>query len=153
MPPDDVMSHFARNPFLRGLERFAIGHFATQGDGNHFAYVGHLRSTGQVALVTHHGSRGLGAQLYKRGMAVARRHTAIHAPKVPGHNAWIKASSDDGRAYWEALQVVRLPFWEAVDRVKRGEIRDLVSIGALLRIALMSAQGELPDPVDKLLWG
>ena len=108
MPPDDVMSKFARNPFLRGLERFAIGHFATQGDGNHFAYVGHLRSTGQVALVTHHGSRGLGAQLYKRGMAVARRHTAIHAPKVPGHNAWIKASSDDGRAYWEALQVVRL---------------------------------------------
>jgi hypothetical protein len=40
-------------------------------------------------------------------MSAARRHTAIHAPKVPGHNAWIKASSDDGRAYWEALQVVR----------------------------------------------
>jgi 8-oxo-dGTP pyrophosphatase MutT (NUDIX family) len=53
----------------------------------------------------------------------------------------------------EALQVVRLPFWEAVDKVKRGEIRDLVSVAALLRIALMSAQGELPDPVDKLLWG
>jgi len=107
MPPDNVMSQFAKNPFLRGLERFAIGHFATQGDGNHFAYVGHLKSTGQVALVTHHGSRGLGAQVFKRGMAAARRHTAIHAPKVPGHNAWIKASSEDGRAYWEALQVVR----------------------------------------------
>ncbi len=53
----------------------------------------------------------------------------------------------------EALEVIRLPFWEAVDRVKRGEIRDLVSVAALLRIALMSAQGELPDPVDKLLWG
>ena len=60
-----------------------IGHFATQGDGNHFAYVGHLKSTGHAALVTHHGSRGLGAQLYKRGMAVARKHTAIHAPKIP----------------------------------------------------------------------
>ena len=78
------------------------------GDGNHFAYVGHLKSTGHAALVTHHGSRGLGAQLYKRGMAVARKHTAIHAPKIPGHNAWIKASSEDGRAYWEALQIVRL---------------------------------------------
>lgn len=107
MPPDNVMSQFAKNPFLRGLERFAIGHFATQGDGNHFAYIGHLKSTGQVALVTHHGSRGLGAQVFKRGMAAARRHTAIHAPKVPGHNAWIKASSEEGRAYWEALQVVR----------------------------------------------
>ncbi|MGJ4918107.1 RtcB family protein [Bradyrhizobium sp. HKCCYLRH2060] len=107
-PRDEVMAGFEANPFLKGLERFAIGHFATQGDGNHFAYVGHLKSTGQAALVTHHGSRGFGAQLYKRGMAVAKRHTAIHAPKVPEHSAWIKASSDDGRAYWEALQVARL---------------------------------------------
>ena len=75
------------------------------GDGNHFAYVGHLKSTGHAALVTHHGSRGLGAQLYKRGMAVARKHTAIHAPN-PDQNAWIKASSEYGRAYWEALQIV-----------------------------------------------
>lgn len=106
--PDELMAGFEANPFLKGLERFAIGHFATQGDGNHFAYVGHLKSTGQAALVTHHGSRGFGAQLYKRGMAVAKRHTAIHAPKVPDHSSWIKASSDDGRAYWEALQVARL---------------------------------------------
>ncbi len=108
VPPAGIMSRFDGNPFLDGLERFAIGHFATQGDGNHFAYVGHLKSTGQVALVTHHGSRGLGAQLYKRGMAVARKHTAIHSPKVPDHNAWIRASSEDGRAYWEALQIARL---------------------------------------------
>jgi len=108
MPPAEVMARFDGNAFLKGLEKFAIGHYATQGDGNHFAYVGHLKSTGHMALVTHHGSRGLGAQVYKRGMAVARKHAAIHAPKVPDHNAWIKASSDDGRAYWEALQVVRL---------------------------------------------
>jgi tRNA-splicing ligase RtcB len=42
MPPDEITSKFDSNPFLKGLERFAIGHFATQGDGNHFAYVGHL---------------------------------------------------------------------------------------------------------------
>jgi RNA-splicing ligase RtcB len=107
VPPGDVMAGFDGNPFLKGLERFAIGHFASQGDGNHFAFVGHLKSTGQVALVTHHGSRGLGAQVYKRGMAAARKHAAIHAPKIPEHNAWIKASSDDGRSYWEALQIVR----------------------------------------------
>ncbi|MBS7703255.1 RtcB family protein [Chelatococcus asaccharovorans] len=95
------------NPFLRGLENMALGHFGSQGDGNHFAYVGRLASTGQIALVTHHGSRGFGAQLYKRGMAVAKKHTAITAPKVPSHNAWIKASSADGEAYWSALQWVR----------------------------------------------
>ena len=106
-PPVGVMSGFAENPYLTGLETIAVGHFASQGDGNHFAFVGHLRSTGRLALVTHHGSRGLGAQLYKRGMAAAKRHTAIHAPRVPVHNAWLKAESNDGRAYWAALQVVR----------------------------------------------
>lgn len=95
------------NKFLAGLEGMAVGHFGSQGDGNHFAYVGHIKSTGQLALVTHHGSRGLGAQLYKRGMAAAKRHTAIVAPKVPAHNAWIDATSNDGKEYWDALQVIR----------------------------------------------
>ena len=106
-PPDAVMAGVAGNRFLAAFAGLAVGHFASQGDGNHFASVGHLASTGQVALVTHHGSRGLGAQLYKKGMAAARRHTAIVAPRVPAHNAWIRAESDDGRAYWEALQIVR----------------------------------------------
>jgi tRNA-splicing ligase RtcB len=106
-PDFAFMKDFENNPFLKGLEGFAVGHFMTQGDGNHFAYVGRLRSTGKPALVTHHGSRGLGAQLFKRGMLTAKRHTAIHAPKVPSHNAWIDASSNDGRSYWAALQTVR----------------------------------------------
>jgi RNA-splicing ligase RtcB len=103
----EILKAIGDNHFLKDLGNFAIYHFATQGDGNHFAYVGHLRSTGQPALVTHHGSRGLGAQLYKKGMVVAQRHTSIVAPKVPKHNAWIKASSRDGESYWEALQLVR----------------------------------------------
>jgi len=106
-PPRAIMSAISGNRYLAGLENYALGHFASQGDGNHFAYVGRLKSTGQLALVTHHGSRGLGAQLYKRGMADAKRHTAIHAPKVPAHNAWLKADSADGQEYWKALQIVR----------------------------------------------
>jgi 8-oxo-dGTP pyrophosphatase MutT (NUDIX family) len=51
----------------------------------------------------------------------------------------------------EVLQVIRVPFWEAVDRAKQGAIRDLVSISALLRVGLMALQGELPGPVAKLL--
>ncbi len=39
----------------------------------------------------------------------------------------------------EQLQVLRVPFWEAVARVKRGEIRDSISVAALLRVALMAA--------------
>lgn len=106
-PPADLMRRISENAFLKDLGGMALGHYASQGDGNHFFYVGRLRSTGQVAIVTHHGSRGLGAQLYKAGMAVARRHTAIVAPKVASHNAWIPASSREGEAYWQALQLVR----------------------------------------------
>ena len=36
-------------------------HFGTQGDGNHFFFVGRIASTGETALVTHHGSRKPGA--------------------------------------------------------------------------------------------
>jgi len=106
-PPAEMMERVAANAFLSDIASRAVGDFASQGDGNHFAYVGRLASTGQIALVTHHGSRGFGAQLYKKGMSVAKRHTAKVAPTVPPHNAWIKADSDDGRAYWDALQIVR----------------------------------------------
>lgn len=106
-PPSTIMARIADNAFLADLANMAVGHFVSQGDGNHFCYVGRLASTGQIALVTHHGSRGLGAQLYKKGMAAARRHTAIVAPRVPAHNAWIKAESQEGQAYWEALQILR----------------------------------------------
>ena len=47
----------------------------------------------------------------------------------------------------ELLKVVRVPFWDTVERIKRGEIRDLMSIAALLRVAMMAQQGELPKVV------
>ena len=57
-------------------------------------------------LVTHHGSRDLGAQVYKRGLAAAVRHTKELSPATPAHQAWLDADSEDGAAYWEALQYV-----------------------------------------------
>lgn len=102
-----LLRTFADNRFLVQLEGAAEQHFMTQGDGNHFLFVGRLRSTSQPAIVTHHGSRGLGAHLYKRGMAVAQKHTAIHSPRTDPKAAWIDANSEDGRAYWEALQITR----------------------------------------------
>ena len=51
----------------------------------------------------------------------------------------------------EMLQVVRVPFWEAIDRVKRGEIRDAISVAALVRVALMALQGELPEKIAKVM--
>jgi 8-oxo-dGTP pyrophosphatase MutT (NUDIX family) len=51
----------------------------------------------------------------------------------------------------EQLQVARIPFWDAVARVKRGEIRDSISVAALLRAALMALQDELPQQIAKTI--
>jgi 8-oxo-dGTP pyrophosphatase MutT (NUDIX family) len=51
----------------------------------------------------------------------------------------------------EQLQVAHVPFWDAVERVKRGEIRDSISVAALLRVALMALQNELPDPIAETI--
>jgi len=119
------------NPFLTGLKDRAKLHMADQGDGNHFAYVGEiditpemcamLRLTGhhdladklvagtrRRVLVTHHGSRGLGAHVFKRGQIAAEKHTARQAERVPDNAAWLDARSGDGPAYWEALQYVAM---------------------------------------------
>lgn len=101
-----IIEKFETNPFLRGLENYAMRHYMTQGDGNHFFFVGESSKMGQV-IVTHHGSRGLGAELYKRGKAAAIRETKKIAERIPDHQAWIPANTDIGIHYWQALQIVR----------------------------------------------
>ncbi|MBO0765963.1 MAG: RNA-splicing ligase RtcB, partial [Hyphomicrobiaceae bacterium] len=73
-PPDALMAELVDNRFLARTSEAAKQHFGTQGDGNHFFFVGRLASTGQVALVTHHGSRKPGALLYKAGMDLAESY-------------------------------------------------------------------------------
>lgn len=119
------------NPFLSGLQSRARDFLGTQGDGNHFAYIGRISFTaaqhraiaqaghdelaaaierrGDAAfhvLVTHHGSRGLGADLYKRGHIAADKWVLENASGIPAAAAWLPADSLEGRAYWEALQYI-----------------------------------------------
>lgn len=82
-------------------------HLGTQGDGNHFLFVGRSEDHGGVTVVTHHGSRGFGASLYETGMQIAGRYRQTLSPETHEENAWIPADSEDGRAYWDALQIVR----------------------------------------------
>ncbi|MGG9998462.1 RtcB family protein [Pseudovibrio ascidiaceicola] len=105
----ELLDQFRENKFLSNpkLLRAAQEHMGTQGDGNHFLFVGVFRATGQTAIVTHHGSRGPGAQLYKIGMSVAEKYRKKLSPKTLKQNAWIPADSEEGKAYWEALQLIR----------------------------------------------
>lgn len=107
-PPAHLLAAFARNPFLKDAKLLAAAHsnFATQGDGNHFFYVG-TGADGESTIVTHHGSRGVGAMLYKAGLEVAERFRQELSPETDPVNAWIPTASREGEAYWEALQLVR----------------------------------------------
>ena len=105
--PPAILERFAANRFLRSGLHDAVAHFATQGDGNHFFYVGRIASSGRLALVTHHGSRKPGASLYKAGMALAEKFRQKLSPATPAHNAWIPSETAEGEAYWAALQIIR----------------------------------------------
>jgi RNA-splicing ligase RtcB len=91
-------------PGLRDIARYHLG---TQGDGNHFVFVGTLESSGKTVLVTHHGSRGFGARLFKHGKQIAERFRKQLSPDTLPQNAWIPFDTDEGKHYWHALQVVR----------------------------------------------
>lgn len=106
-PSDATLSAFQASPLLKEILSVGIDHFATQGDGNHFAYVGQMKSTGETALVTHHGSRAPGARLYDRGMKIANRFRELLSPETHRENAWIPAESEEGEMYWSALQTIR----------------------------------------------
>ncbi len=105
----NLMDEFRENRFLNNPKvlRMAVEHLGTQGDGNHFLFVGRSRKTGRTAVVTHHGSRGPGAVLYKLGMEVAEKYRRRLSPETLKQNAWIPADSEDGREYWAALQLIR----------------------------------------------
>ena len=105
----DLLDAFRANPFLDGQRMLhaAQAHMGTQGDGNHFLFVGRSRETGRTCLVTHHGSRGPGGLLYKAGMEVAERFRKRLSPATPKQNAWIPMDVQAGRDYWAALQIIR----------------------------------------------
>ncbi len=102
--PADLRQEFTSNPFLNSLKSLSLTqeHLGTQGDGNHFLYVSTSRNTGDTVLVTHHGSRGVGALLYKNGMAVAERFRREISPETEPANAWLPFDTAEGQQYWAA---------------------------------------------------
>lgn len=107
--PVELENQILNNSFLKGERslNLAKSHLATQGDGNHFLFIGRSKLTGETMMVTHHGSRGFGANLYKAGMQVAERFRKEISPKTSAKNAWIPFDTPEGKSYWEALQIVR----------------------------------------------
>lgn len=107
--PSELLKAFENNYLLNdgNMLQAARAHLGTQGDGNHFLFVGTSKKTGNTMLITHHGSRGPGARLYTKGMKIAERFRTEISPETLRQNAWIPFDTDEGQTYWDALQTIR----------------------------------------------
>jgi tRNA-splicing ligase RtcB len=92
----------------------AWAQLGTSGSGNHFVEFGELtvldnavgtaRGT-YLALLSHSGSRGTGAQVAQYYSRLARElHPDL--PKDLSHLAWLDLSSEAGQEYWAAMELM-----------------------------------------------
>jgi tRNA-splicing ligase RtcB len=111
----DVMDRdWKVTPTTAKLKDRAWAQLGTSGSGNHFvefgtltvldAHVGVAPGT-YLALLSHSGSRGTGAQVAQHYSRVAReRHPELPPPLA--HLAWLDLSSNEGQEYWAAMELM-----------------------------------------------
>jgi RNA-splicing ligase RtcB len=107
--PSDLKDKIKSNYYLNSPKSIncAEYHLGTQGDGNHFLFIGIRESDNHTIMVTHHGSRGFGANLYKEGLYKAQKFREELSPRSNIKHPWIPFNTKEGQDYWGALQIVR----------------------------------------------
>jgi tRNA-splicing ligase RtcB len=96
------------------LKDRAWSQLGTSGSGNHFVEFGQLSVTNDaaglpkgeyLALLSHSGSRGTGAQIASHYSKVAMKaHPEL--PRELTHLAWLDLASEAGREYWAAMELM-----------------------------------------------
>lgn len=99
---------------LNGLRHKALKQLGSSGSGNHFVEFGKVEITdgdnpvnvpagNYVGLLTHSGSRGLGANIANHYTQVAMEKTVL--PKEARHLAWLGLDTQEGMEYWLAMNL------------------------------------------------
>ena len=102
------------SPVTQRFRDKAAAQLGTSGSGNHFVEFGEftvehkqlgLEPGTYLALLSHSGSRGTGAQVCDHYSRVARsKHKDL--PKELSYLAWLDLDSADGREYWTAMELM-----------------------------------------------
>ena len=114
----DVMDEdWSVSPITERFRDKAWAQLGTSGSGNHFVEFGEFsvdaeqaRALGiepgeYVALLSHSGSRGTGAQVCQHYSRIAMdRHTEL--PKELKHLAWLSVDETAGQEYWAAMNLM-----------------------------------------------
>jgi len=111
----DVMDRdWGLTPVTSKLKDRAWAQLGTSGSGNHFVEFGALTILDEtvglargtyLALLSHSGSRGSGAQIAQHYSRLARQ---LH-PELPqelSHLAWLDLATEAGQEYWAAMELM-----------------------------------------------
>ncbi len=102
------------SPVTAAMKDRAWSQLGTSGSGNHFVEFGRLvvfdpdigLAPGEyVALLSHSGSRGAGAQVAQHYSRLAQKqHPEL--PRELAHLAWLDLSTEPGQEYWAAMELM-----------------------------------------------
>lgn len=110
-------SEFREIPKVKSLLTKAYKQLGTSGGGNHFVEFGVANVTEEVkrdgktilpqgeylAVLSHSGSRGFGANIAKHYTYLAQKQCPL--PKQVQHLAWLDLNTHDGMEYWLAMNL------------------------------------------------
>lgn len=98
---------------LRNLKGKAAMQIGSSGSGNHFVEFGlmeiddnnewNLPGGNYLAVLSHSGSRGLGAEIARHYTRVAKQ--LCHLPKEAANLAWLDLNAEAGQEYWIAMNL------------------------------------------------
>lgn len=102
---------FKQTEFLKRLHGKAVRQLGSSGSGNHFVEFGlvtlyennalHIPEGTYVALLSHSGSRGLGANIAQ--FYTQRAMETCRLPKQVQHLAWLDLETETGQEYWQGM--------------------------------------------------
>lgn len=107
-------NEFNNIPLLSSLQSKAMKQLGSSGSGNHFVEFGKVEITDAgnpmnlpvgeyVGLLSHSGSRGLGATIANHYTQIAMQKTVL--PKEARHLAWLGLDTEAGMEYWLAMNL------------------------------------------------
>lgn len=104
---------FRQTPLLRMLQGKAVRQLGSSGGGNHFVEFGemelaednvlNLPEGNYLALLSHSGSRGMGADIARQYSDIAREVCKL--PREAQHFAWLDLDSEAGQEYWMSMNL------------------------------------------------
>lgn len=106
-------SEFQLTPLLKQLHGKVVRQLGTSGGGNHFVEFGEislvegnilkLPAGDYVALLSHSGSRGMGAAIARQYSNIAREVCKL--PREAQHFAWLGLDTEAGQEYWMSMNL------------------------------------------------